>query len=233
MRKKNSTTDILKTIGQGFWSLIKGLVRLFLKIVVTFGLWLPGLYAVLGTILYYGLHFDPFDFSLYSVVYLSGGFACIICAIIISVRNLVVNPVRNAFSRKRKKVVEDVADDEFIVDKQTKERRDREREERLYPAVAQEPERKVPSFLPETEEESEGEDGEEQGETSLLFDWLPQIRAEEEAEPEVKSVPKKEVPAVYFSKLDPDVLVHEYADRFELYRVKDDAPSEYIGVEYK
>ena len=52
-KKSNTFYDIVKTILQGFWSLIKGLLRLALKILVTLGLWLPGLYAVLGVILYY------------------------------------------------------------------------------------------------------------------------------------------------------------------------------------
>ena len=183
----------------------------------------------------YGLHFDPFDFSLYSVIYLSGGFACVICAIIISVRHLVVDPVRNAVSRKRKKRDNQLADDEFESERQSRERQERDKEESLYPPMREEEKRPVPPYLLDVEEgkDEKGEEKEDDLAASLLFDWLPKKTEEKEKEPEVRSVPKKEIPQIYFSTLDPDVLVYEYSDRFELYRAKDDEPSEFIGVEYK
>ena len=230
-RKKNNTFyDIVKTILQGLWAILKGLLRLILKILVTFGLWLPGLYAVLGVILYYGLNFDPFDFSVYSIIYLSGAFACVICAAIISVRNIVVNPVRNAFNRKRNAEYEELQDGEFVVESQAEERRQTEEEERFYPLKKPVDPPAHPMFLPDEEEKNE-EREEKHSASSLLFDWYP-TKEEKKDEPTVRSVPKKEIPEVYFSRLNPNILVHEYSDRFELYKVKGDV-TEYVGVEYK
>ena len=52
-KKNNSFIDIFASIAIGFMDMIKGIVRLLLKFFISFGLWLPGVYAVLGVILFY------------------------------------------------------------------------------------------------------------------------------------------------------------------------------------
>lgn len=245
MRKSNSFVDILGAIAGGFVAILKGFVRLFLKITVTFGLWLPALYALLGVILHFGAGFDPFGFDVYSIIYLSGGVACVVCAVIISVRNILVMPVRSAVAKRKEKVNDKWADEEFAAREQAEKAAKEKRERKLSPPEADD----YPKFDEEEKDEKSEEknefddeipeyliDADEDGEkektaSELLFDWVPQ-KKEVKEKPKMASVPKKEIPEVYFSKLNPNILVHEYADRFELFKVIGDK-TEYVGVEYK
>ena len=244
-RRKNSFLDILRSIGAGLGELLLGILRLFLKVILTFGLWLPGLYAVLGLVLYKGADFNPFDFSVYSVLYLSGGVACIVCAVIITLRNLIVKPVRRVIEKKRDKENDKWADEEFCAQEEA-ERLDREKKEAAFepPDYEDLPElwededespdkereaEKMPSYLVTDEDFNEEKSAEE-----LLFDkkeWRP-VKPAPVVEPKVVSAPKKEIPEVYFSKIDPSILVHEYSDRFELYRVVGEK-TKFIGTENK
>ena len=67
--------------------------------------------------------------------------------------------------------------------------------------------------------------------SSLLFDWVPERESKTSTVRTVRKV-AKEIPDIYFSTLNPSVLVHEYKDRFELFKVVGDK-SVSIGVEYK
>lgn len=245
MKKKNSFGDIIGAIAGGFAAIIKGLIRLLLKVLVTFGLWLPALYALLGVILYYGADFNPFGFDVYSVIYLSGGVACVVCAIIISVRNVFVLPVKSAVNRRRDRLNDEWAEEKFAEEEQA-ERLKKEKEERRfsppegdYPVFDEkeqekprEKEEKIeePEYLVDLDEEDESE-AERRKAGELLFDWVP-VKKEFKAKPKMESTPKKEIPEVYFSKLNPSILVHEYKDRFELFQMTGDK-TVYIGVEYK
>ena len=243
MKKKNSFGDIIGAIAGGFAAIIKGIVRLLLKVLVTFGLWLPALYALLGVILYYGSGFNPFGFDVYSVIYLSGGVACVVCAVIISVRNVFVLPVKSAVTRHRDRLNDEWAEEKFAAEEQA-ERLRREKEERSFsPPEGEYPvfdenekeekppkkEEETPEYLVDMEEDDADDERRKAGE--LLFDWVP-VKRETKAKPKMESVPKKEIPEVYFSKLNPSILVHEYKDRFELFRLTGDK-TVYIGVEYK
>ena len=244
MRRKNSFLDILKSMISGLGQLLLGLLRLLLKILITFGLWLPGLYAVLGLILYKGVHFDPFDFSVYSVVYLSGGVACVVCAVIITLRNVIVNPVKSVIDKKRDKKNDAWAEEEARAREEAEKEKQKKEEEKYSPPDYDE----IPLFSKEEPEDSKKEEegelppylitdedfAEEKSASEMLFsekEWRP-VKKTPNAEPVVVSAPKKEIPEVYFSTLDPSVLVHEYSDRFELYRVTGNK-TKFIGIENK
>lgn len=249
MRKTNSFGDIFGAIAGGFSALIKGLIRLLLKLLVTFGLWLPILYVLLGVILHYGAGFDPLGFDVYSIIYLSGGVACIVCAVIITVRNVFVMPVKSVFTRRRDKINDMWADEEFAAREQTerlaKEKRERdfsppeggeyplfnEKEQENKKKFAAEDKEEIPEYLIDADGDEDEETDDRKSASALLFDWVP-AKKEPKAKPKMKSVPKKEIPEVYFSKLNPSLLVHEYSDRFELFKVVGDK-TEYVGVEYK
>ena len=239
MRRKNSFGDILKSMGKGLGELLLGFVRLVLKIMITFGLWLPALYALLGVILYKGASFDPFDFSVYSVIYLSGGVACVVCAVIITLRNIIVRPVKKAIEKKRDKVSEAWKDDEAQATLDAEKARGEETIKAFSPPEIEDFDEKpaeraqeepaLPPYLVTDEDFSEEKSAKE-----LLFDkreWRPVKKSPTDA-PKIVSAPKKEIPDVYFSKIDPSILVHEYSDRFELYRVSG-RTTKFIGVENK
>ena len=83
MHRKSTFGELFKSMITGLADFIRGLVRIFVRLIIYTGLWLPGLYALLGVALHFGAGFKPFDFGTYSILYLSGAVACIICAVII------------------------------------------------------------------------------------------------------------------------------------------------------
>ena len=66
----------------------------------------------------------------------------------------------------------------------------------------------------------------------ISLDWLPKRNSSEPEKVNIVAETPTEKPQVYFSALEPDILVHEYSDRFELYRVNGHKTTP-VGVEYK
>lgn len=249
MGKKQSNTlkEILLAIGNGLFALAKGLFRLIFKIIVSFGLYLPGFYALFGYILNLTTGFDPFDFKVYSVVYLSGGVACVICAIIISVRNIIVMPAKSIFGKrndineKQERIKEDWADVEYASEEQQRQSENEKKELELAPPVNSEVDTSsreqmneldelLPQFLIDDADFTD-EEVDRNKASNLLFDWLPK-KTETSKKTVMKKAPKKEIPEIYYSKLQPNILVHEYSDRFELFKTVGDKTVS-VGVEYK
>lgn len=239
--RKNTLGDLFKSMITGLADFIRSLVRIFVRLIVYTGLWLPGLYALLGVALAYGASFKPFDFGTYSVLYLSGGVACIICAVIITVRNFfgfVSDKTKESISlRRRRKNEQDALD----AQKREEYLREKEEEQRYAPKANVMPkEDEIPVF----DEEKEAEEKKKQLPPYLIDeDWLDETAAEGEewrpvkesvsAAPKVVATPKAELVDVYISKLYPNVLVREYTDRFELYKMYKDSQLTHIGTEYK
>ena len=234
-KKKNSPlSDILGSVLNGFVSLIIGIPRLIVKLTVAFGLWFPASYALIGVILYYAASFNPFDFDVYGVLYLSGGVACLVCTIIISVRNIIVKPVRSAMDRKHTARNEEHEETERLSELREKRRKKDEEETLVVAPVFEEPpkkKKKPPEKTPEYLVTDSDYAAKREEAERMLFDVLPVKRVVEEP-PKVEEAPKKEIPELYFSSLQPNILVHEYKDRFELFKVVGNRTVS-IGVEYK
>lgn len=236
-RKNNTFGDIFRSIGEGFWEMTKGLLRLLLKIFFSFGLWLVCCYVLLGVVLHFACNFNPFDFSVYGVIYLSGGVACVVCCIILIIKNVFILPFRSIRSRRSKK--EGWLDEDALSEDALEEHQAVTEEERLAPPISE----NFDIDSDDVEEEIEYLiDSEVKGKTktladeraeasSLLFDWVPERESKTSTVRTVRKV-AKEIPDIYFSTLNPSVLVHEYKDRFELFKVVGDK-SVSIGVEYK
>lgn len=215
----------------------KGLLRLLLKIFFSFGLWLVCCYVLLGVVLHFACNFNPFDFSVYGVIYLSGGVACVVCCIILIIKNVFILPFRSIRSRRSKK--EGWLDEDALSEDALEEHQAVTEEERLAPPISAD----FDIDSDDVEEEIEYLiDSEVKGKTktladeraeasSLLFDWVPERESKTSTVRTVRKV-AKEIPDIYFSTLNPSVLVHEYKDRFELFKVVGDK-SVSIGVEYK
>ena len=215
----------------------KGLLRLLLKIFFSFGLWLVCCYVLLGVVLHFACNFNPFDFSVYGVIYLSGGVACVVCCIILIIKNVFILPFRSIRSRRSKK--EGWLDEDALSEDALEEHQAVTEEERLAPPISA----NFDIDSDDVEEEIEYLiDSEVKGKTktladeraeasSLLFDWVPERESKTSTVRTVRKV-AKEIPDIYFSTLNPSVLVHEYKDRFELFKVVGDK-SVSIGVEYK
>lgn len=214
--------------------------RVLSKLLVLFGLWIPLVYALFGVLLHFAFNFNPLDFSLYSSLYLSGAAACVVCCVIISVRNIIVRPARSVFDGYKhplweKRREEKIAQEEDEYQSYLSEKRP----ETLSPPDIDDLEtkkyrKKTVDFLPPAG------DFRYYGEENCVnagaqLEYSPNgysVPRASEAEPIIFGTARKDKPLVYFSKLEPDLLVHEYGDRFELFRIEN-GRSIFERAEYK
>ncbi|HKL74153.1 MAG TPA: hypothetical protein VJ903_04610 [Clostridia bacterium] len=211
---------------------VEFLSRILAKILVLFGLWIPLIYAIFGVILYYVFHFNPFDFSLYSTLYLSGAAACVVSCLIISIRNIVLRPAKSVYEgykhplweRHREKNIEaeEAEFAEYVVKK---------RGEKLAPqgiddfSTRKYRKKEVDYLLPATD--FRPDDNDETADTDIIsnenFAYNVNYSQNNNGffnKDLLAPVIRAEKPKVYFSKLEPELLVHEYSDRFELFRIE-------------
>lgn len=166
--------------------LFDGLFQFIGRIMMFLGLWIPFLYAFFGLILYGLFRFNPFDKSLNATLYLIGFGLTVLCALIISVKNLIIKPFKSIREGYKNPV--------WVRDKNGK--------------VVAAPEAEEPTREP-----------------------TPYTKNEEPPEA-VYARPEAERPKIYYSKREKDTLIHEYSDRFEVYRVIEGKPLLH-KVEYK
>ena len=238
MKKKKETKkkpNAGEVIGSGLRALVEFFV-FFCKVVFKFlkitGLWIPLLYVLFGLILYWTLGFDPIQLDVWGTLYLCGMIACVLACAVILVRNVIVRPVKsivrgykNPVWRKKKY---DVPTESVRADKLDK----------TYspPPISDYAEQKdsTVEYLAPIEDFVDKNDEElRRAQYSLYKDWLPKIEEiEAQNNPKMVSVETKDAPKVYHSALQPDVIVHEYSDRFELYKERGGELVQ-IGVEFK
>ena len=173
----------LGSVFRAVFYLIGVIVKVLASVLVFTGLWVPALYALLGCVLYLVYQFDPLNNQgLYEYLYLSGAVVTIIIALVIFIRNLIVNPIKKAVT----------GDDGTEPWKKKKEKK------RLEKALERE-ERDA--------KKRETARQKEEKEEIPIFD-----------EPIYE---KREEPNIYLSKVEADTLIHEYSDRFEVYKLVD------------
>lgn len=202
-RGKGEKDSFLRVLFKAFG----GLLKLIIKVIVMLGLWVPILYALFGVILHYTLGFDPFDFSTFSTFYIVGGIVCIVIVVIISAYNVLINPLKKAFGKKKEPAEDNGSSKE------------------LQPPLTQEKKKKGLFFKEKKKESAPFKKQETDYKDAQSLDWMPLQEKD-------KTASGSEKPDIYFSVLKPDILVHEYRDRFELYRV-DGNKLLFIGTEYK
>ncbi len=156
-------------------SALELILRIIINLLLFFGLWLPLVYALFGLALYLGLGFNPLDWQLEGQLYISGFVTCILCSLIITIRNLIVKPAKQVF-------------DGF----------------------------KTPLWQRKKDKNIE----------------LVEIRKAKKTTIEAKKPTKKEKPNIYYSAVEADTLIHEYSDRFEIYKI-DNNKARLQSVEYK
>lgn len=208
MKKRNRGREEKDSFLRVLFKAFGGLLKLIIKVIVTLGLWVPILYALFGVILHYTLGFEPFDFSTFSTFYIVGGIVCIVIVVIISAYNVLINPLKRALGKKKKDVEKET--------NVTKE---------LQPPLTEEKKKRGLLYKEKKKEKAPLKRQETDYKDAQSLDWIPTQERE-------KSTSGSEKPDIYFSVLKPDILVHEYHDRFELYRV-DGNKLLFIGTEYK
>lgn len=232
--------------GSVFWRDVKRsffvCVKVFAKILTLLGLWIPIAYAAFGGALYLICRFNPFKFDAWGIAYLCGGAVCSVCTIIITIRNFIAMPSKYVLNGYRKTAAKG---GELSAIEETEERIDAlERHETVRTSRADRkylpPEIEdyfespdvppAPDFLlPIGDFSTKTKTARRRARLAVSEDWLP-VRSEADAQPHVEAVPAAEAPNIYFSELKPDILVHEYSDRFELFEVRGgaEAPIEVI-----
>ena len=153
-----------------YW-ILKAIVTLLGKILVFFGLYIPGIYLIFGAIL---TKFSVLSFSVQDTrlnLFILGLILCVVCALIITVRNILVKPFKTALTNLKNDAKKEFVDNR---PKMKKSSTDKPRRHAEY------------------------------------------------------------YPLVYRSQIYPDITVHEYEDRFELFR---DTPNgkkqKFFKTEYK
>ncbi len=214
-------------------------LRILAKILIIFGLWVPAVYAAFGAALYFAFSFNPFDFSLYSTIYLSGAVACVICSLIISVKNLIVTPAKSVYKGYKhpiwEKKEEEISAEESMLKNRWETYNQTKKESELNPPqiepFKEKKEFPTPEYLlPNDDFKQKTKKESEKARITLFPDWLP--KKTEEKKTVMVSEPPSEKPEVYFSKLEPELLVHEYSDRYELYRLEGNKKIP-VRIEYK
>lgn len=173
----------LGSVFRAVFYLIGVIVKVLASVLVFTGLWVPALYALLGCVLYLIYHFDPLNNQgLYEYLYLSGAVVTIIIALVIFIRNLIVNPIKKA-------VTGDDGTEPW------KKKREKKRLEKALEREERDAKKRETARQKEEKEEIP------------IFD-----------EPVYE---KREEPNIYLSKVEADTLIHEYSDRFEVYKLVD------------
>lgn len=222
MRARASAGEVTGSVLRSFFDFLVFLFKIIFKFLKIFGLWIPLLYALFGLILYWAFRFDPFKFDALGTLYLCGAIACVIAAAIISVKNVVVKPAKSIIKGFRDPVWKRKTQEEYENADKAEVIKSDKKESKLNPPKIEEyveSDEKIMErlFLPVDDFQPEGKEiGDKK--YSSYPDWLPEI--DEHGENHVVSVYKNEVPQIYFSKLEPDIMVHEYSDRFELFRLE-------------
>lgn len=190
-----------------FW-LLKIIISILADFFIFFGLYVPGFYILFGALL---SHFTEFSLTTPSTdlnLFLVGLGLAVLCAVMITVRNLIIRPFKIVFGKTKDKTKKNIKDHPRLKkNDQEDENEDRKKEDRRV-----------------KEERADEEDA-----------------VDEENEKERREVKKKkekddedsQYPLIYRSELYPEITVHEYEDRFDLYRDTEGYGKKFFKTEYK
>ncbi|MDD4315885.1 MAG: hypothetical protein PHC84_01850 [Clostridia bacterium] len=177
MEKKNGCISglALGSVLRFIVSTLELILKIVINLLVFFGLWLPLVYALFGLGLYLGFHFNPLDWTLEGQLYVSGFVTCVLCSLIITIRNLIVRPAKSVFYGF-----------------------------------------KTPLWTRKKDENIE----------------LVEIKKTKKKMKEPFEEKKIEKPKIYYSAVESNTLIHEYTDRFEIYKIENNK-ARLESVEYK
>ncbi len=146
-KKKKGFFYFLGCVFKAIYSVLKVIVIFIWKILKATGLYLALLYALVGLILYLVIDFNPLlfgrgDMLLECILYAVGMGLCLIFALVISIRNFIVKPIKRfgqgfmEFGTKRDDKEDEEQNETFELPKQHLEEPKQEIEERRAPLFA-------------------------------------------------------------------------------------------------
>lgn len=216
---------ILGSAARAIIFIIVNIIKALASVMVFLGLWVPFFYALLGSILYLLFQFDPFSGDIDSKIFLIGFGGSVFCALLITVKNLFRKPAQSIVEGFKKPIWQKRTEEDSEYSPHN-----RSRYKRRY---QDEPD--TPQQLPSSRRSRYKDDNDNYESNPQPYSRTKQHYQDNNATPQY-NIPKAqqpqiaayggnaqiaETPKVYYSSLESNTMIHEYSDRFEVFRIID------------
>lgn len=171
----------LITLLKGLIKLVNVIITIIARIMLLLGLWVPFFYIVISVILMLSFKTNILSMTGYNYLYIIGLILCIIISVIITVRNLLLKPIKELINYRKVQLEYD-------------KRKAEAREKRLY--------EKNPKRYFATKGKLPDEDSEYYNKKGKITNI-------------------DELPKIYRSEINNDIIIHEYKDKFEVFIEKE------------
>lgn len=171
----------LITLLKGLIKLVNVIITIIARIMLLLGLWVPFFYIVISVILMLSLKTNILSMTGYNYLYIIGLILCIIISVIITVRNLLLKPIKELINYRKVQLEYD-------------KRKAEAREKRLY--------EKNPKRYFATKGKLPDEDSEYYNKKGKITNI-------------------EELPKIYRSEINNEIIIHEYKDKFEVFLEKE------------
>lgn len=171
----------LITLLKGLIKLVNVIITIIARIMLLLGLWVPFFYIVISVILMLSLKTNILSMTGYNYLYIIGLILCIIISVIITVRNLLLKPIKELINYRKVQLEYD-------------KRKAEAREKRLY--------EKNPKRYFATKGKLPDEDSEYYNKKGKITNI-------------------DELPKIYRSEINNEIIIHEYKDKFEVFLEKE------------
>lgn len=171
----------LITLLKGLIKLVNVIITIIARIMLLLGLWVPFFYIVISVILMLSFKTNILSMTGYNYLYIIGLILCIIISVIITVRNLLLKPIKELINYRKVQLEYD-------------KRKAEAREKRLY--------EKNPKRYFATKGKLPDEDSEYYNKKGKITNI-------------------DELPKIYRSEINNDIIIHEYKDKFEVFLEKE------------
>lgn len=171
----------LITLLKGLIKLVNVIITIIARIMLLLGLWVPFFYIVISIIIMLSFKTNILSMTGYNYLYIIGLILCIIISIIITIRNLLLKPIKELINYRKVQLEYD-------------KRRAEAREKKLY--------EKNPKRYFATKGKLPDEDSEYYNKKGKVTNI-------------------NELPKIYRSEINNDIIIHEYKDKFEVFLEKE------------
>lgn len=171
----------LITLLKGLIKLVNVIITIIARIMLLLGLWVPFFYIVISIIIMLSFKTNILSMTGYNYLYIIGLILCIIISVIITIRNLLLKPIKELINYRKVQLEYD-------------KRKAEAREKRLY--------EKNPKRYFATKGKLPDEDSEYYNKKGKITNI-------------------DELPKIYRSEINNEIIIHEYKDKFEVFLEKE------------
>lgn len=213
--------------------LIELIIRGIAKFIKFFGIWVPLAYIALGIFLSVKYDFAILSLDLWSLLYIIGFIASVICVVIITVRNIIYKTFHKKIEeKKRDKHFKEIIRTENLKEREYHLKRHQEIAEKEEALTRREEEliykqKKITNKQSKAQRRLERRNAGEVDFSYLDSKTVPPYNApispyyatEYQSKESMQADSRfYEQPAIYKSAIDTSLLIHEFSDRFVVYR---------------